>query len=147
MMDALLLNRVEFVKLLLENGVSLKRFLTINRLEQLYNAEPIRLSILYHLLGPRYKANANKKLFTLPDIGETVEKLMGNAFRSHYTTRGFKNKYEKYKKRATVSLDPHLIIVFLAFENRELPFEQRRRSILRTFLPYNCKLVFRSESL
>jgi transient receptor potential cation channel subfamily M protein 3 len=38
MMDALLLNRVEFVKLLLENGVSLKKFLTIARLEKLYNA-------------------------------------------------------------------------------------------------------------
>jgi transient receptor potential cation channel subfamily M protein 3 len=38
MMDALLLNRVEFVKLLLENGVSLKKFLTISRLEKLYNA-------------------------------------------------------------------------------------------------------------
>lgn len=38
MMDALLLNRVEFVKLLLEHGVSLKKFLTISRLEKLYNA-------------------------------------------------------------------------------------------------------------
>lgn len=38
MMDALLLNRVDFVKLLLENGVSLKKFLTIGRLEKLYNA-------------------------------------------------------------------------------------------------------------
>lgn len=38
MFDALLLNRVEFVKLLLENGVSLKKFLTIERLEQLYNS-------------------------------------------------------------------------------------------------------------
>lgn len=38
MFDALLLNRVEFVKLLLENGVSLKQFLTIDRLEQLYNS-------------------------------------------------------------------------------------------------------------
>uniref|UniRef100_A0A914E6R5 Uncharacterized protein n=1 Tax=Acrobeloides nanus TaxID=290746 RepID=A0A914E6R5_9BILA len=104
MMDALLLNRVEFVKLLLENGVSLKRFLTINRLEQLYNAEPARLSILYHLLGPRFTDHAEVvPIFTLPDIGETIEKLVGNAFRSHYTTRGFKSKYEKIKRRATLS--------------------------------------------
>lgn len=37
MMEALALDRVDFVKLLLENGVSMKKFLTINRLEQLYN--------------------------------------------------------------------------------------------------------------
>lgn len=38
MMDALAYDRVDFVKLLLENGVSMKKFLTIYRLEQLYNS-------------------------------------------------------------------------------------------------------------
>lgn len=38
MMDALVNNRVEFVKLLLENGVSMSRFLTTTRLEELYKA-------------------------------------------------------------------------------------------------------------
>ena len=38
MMNALLLNRVDFFKLLIEQGVSMKKFLTISRLEQLYNA-------------------------------------------------------------------------------------------------------------
>lgn len=37
MMDALIYDRVEFVKLLLENGVSMEKFLTIDRLEDLYN--------------------------------------------------------------------------------------------------------------
>lgn len=37
MNDALRLNRVEFVELLLENGVSIKNFLTLSSLEQLYN--------------------------------------------------------------------------------------------------------------
>ena len=36
MMDALVNNRVEFVKLLLENGVSMSRFLTTTRLLELY---------------------------------------------------------------------------------------------------------------
>ena len=36
MMDALVNNRVEFVKLLLENGVSMSRFLTTSRLLELY---------------------------------------------------------------------------------------------------------------
>lgn len=37
MLDALMMDRVDFVKLLIENGVNLHRFLTIPRLEELYN--------------------------------------------------------------------------------------------------------------
>ncbi|XP_023259510.1 transient receptor potential cation channel subfamily M member 1-like, partial [Seriola lalandi dorsalis] len=37
MMDALVLDRVDFVRLLLENGVNIHHFLTIPRLEELYN--------------------------------------------------------------------------------------------------------------
>lgn len=36
-MDALVLDRVDFVKLLIENGVNIHHFLTIPRLEELYN--------------------------------------------------------------------------------------------------------------
>ena len=38
MKDALINNRVEFVKLLLENGVAMSKFLTARRLEDLYQA-------------------------------------------------------------------------------------------------------------
>ena len=38
MENALETNRVEFVDLLLENGVSMKRFLTKHRLEKLFKA-------------------------------------------------------------------------------------------------------------
>lgn len=37
MLDALVMDRVDFVKLLIEYGVNLHRFLTISRLEELYN--------------------------------------------------------------------------------------------------------------
>lgn len=37
MIDALIYDRVEFVRLLLENGISMERFLTLDRLEELYN--------------------------------------------------------------------------------------------------------------
>src|SRR4029434_2033868 len=37
MMDALVLDRVDFVKLLIENGVNIHHLLTIPRLEELYN--------------------------------------------------------------------------------------------------------------
>lgn len=37
---ALIENKVEFVKLLLEQGVSMSKFLTLKRLEDLYNPDP-----------------------------------------------------------------------------------------------------------
>ncbi len=40
MMRALIENRVEFVKLLLEHGVSMGKFLTLKWLEDLYNPDP-----------------------------------------------------------------------------------------------------------
>ncbi|XP_005376722.1 PREDICTED: transient receptor potential cation channel subfamily M member 7 isoform X3 [Chinchilla lanigera] len=39
MLDALVMDRVAFVKLLIENGVSMHKFLTIPRLEELYNTK------------------------------------------------------------------------------------------------------------
>lgn len=42
MLDALVLDRVDFVKLLIENGVSMHRFLTLSRLEELYNTVKIK---------------------------------------------------------------------------------------------------------
>ncbi|KAK2119531.1 hypothetical protein P7K49_000917 [Saguinus oedipus] len=59
MLDALVLDRVDFVKLLIENGVSMHRFLTISRLEELYNTPMgafwlkarIGCPIYYHVNG------------------------------------------------------------------------------------------------
>ncbi|XP_004397607.1 PREDICTED: transient receptor potential cation channel subfamily M member 3 [Odobenus rosmarus divergens] len=50
MLDALVLDRVDFVKLLIENGVSMHRFLTISRLEELYNTRHGPSNTLYHLV-------------------------------------------------------------------------------------------------
>ena len=47
MMDALISDRVDFVKLLLENGVSMHTFLTIDRLEELYNT--VSLTVCLHV--------------------------------------------------------------------------------------------------
>ena len=46
MMDALVNDRVEFVRLLLENGVSMQKWLTIARLEELYNTRQDSSSLL-----------------------------------------------------------------------------------------------------
>ena len=45
-MDALVNDRVEFVRLLLENGVSMQKWLTIARLEELYNTRQDSSSLL-----------------------------------------------------------------------------------------------------
>lgn len=45
MLDALVMDRVSFVKLLIENGMTMNHFLTISRLEQLYNI----VILIYHL--------------------------------------------------------------------------------------------------
>lgn len=38
LLEALLMDRVAFVKLLIDHGMTLSRFLTVGRLEELYNA-------------------------------------------------------------------------------------------------------------
>lgn len=43
LLDALVMDRVGFVKLLIDNGMTMSRFLTVNRLEELYNT----VSVLY----------------------------------------------------------------------------------------------------
>uniref|UniRef100_A0A8C1TPQ7 Transient receptor potential cation channel, subfamily M, member 1a n=1 Tax=Cyprinus carpio TaxID=7962 RepID=A0A8C1TPQ7_CYPCA len=77
MMDALVLDRVDFVKLLIENGVNIHHFLTIPRLEELYNTGN---------LPPDYQ-------ITLIDIGLVLEYLMGGAYRCHYTRKSFRTLY------------------------------------------------------
>ncbi len=37
MLDALVMDRVSFVKLLIDNGMTMSHFLTVDRLEELYN--------------------------------------------------------------------------------------------------------------
>lgn len=37
LLDALVMDRVSFVKLLIDNGMTMSRFLTVGRLEELYN--------------------------------------------------------------------------------------------------------------
>ncbi|KAI1718715.1 ion transport protein [Ditylenchus destructor] len=125
MFDALTLNRVEFVQLLLENGVSMKKFLTIGRLEQLYNAEPEHLSTLYHLIGDKPLASLDgSEGFTLPEIGVA---LMGNAYRCHYTTRDFKTRYEKYKGKTLIKRSASIGNLHLRLTSSSKSFPVRRK--------------------
>lgn len=47
MLDALVMDRVSFVKLLIDNGMTMSRFLTMDRLEELYNTVIITYLSIY----------------------------------------------------------------------------------------------------
>ncbi|XP_056098759.1 transient receptor potential cation channel subfamily M member 7 isoform X2 [Rhinichthys klamathensis goyatoka] len=95
MLDALVMDRVEFVKLLIENGVSMHRFLTITRLEELYNTKQTPTNpTLYHLVRDVKQGNLppNYKI-TLIDVGLVIEFLMGGTYRCNYTRKRFRIIY------------------------------------------------------
>ncbi|VDN56541.1 unnamed protein product [Dracunculus medinensis] len=83
MMDALINDRVDFVRLLLENGVSMNKFLTIGRLEELYNTDKGPSNTLYYIVRDVVKIRPGYR-YRIPHIGLAVEKLMGNAYKSRY---------------------------------------------------------------
>ncbi|GMS92746.1 hypothetical protein PENTCL1PPCAC_14921, partial [Pristionchus entomophagus] len=91
LMYALLHNRVDFVHLILENGVTMQNFLTFERLEQLYNSD----------LGPAHTLHSLTKSdeLSIPMIGAVMEKLMGRSFRSIYTSQNFVHLYSIWKNR------------------------------------------------
>uniref|UniRef100_A0A8C6LYA1 Transient receptor potential cation channel, subfamily M, member 1b n=2 Tax=Nothobranchius furzeri TaxID=105023 RepID=A0A8C6LYA1_NOTFU len=94
MMDALVLDRVDFVKLLLENGVNIHHFLTIPRLEELYNTKLGPANTLHVIVRDVKKGNLPPDYqITLIDIGLVLEYLMGGAYRSNYTRKAFRNLY------------------------------------------------------
>ncbi|KAK6494322.1 transient receptor potential cation channel subfamily M member 6-like isoform X2 [Huso huso] len=113
LLDALVMDRVDFVKLLIENGVSMHRFLTISRLEELYNTRQGPTShLLHHLvrevkqsnLPPDYKV-------TLIDVGLVIEYLIGGAYRSSYARKQFRLLYNSlYRQRKRVG--HHSVISF-----------------------------------
>uniref|UniRef100_A0A8C3HV96 Transient receptor potential cation channel subfamily M member 7 n=1 Tax=Chrysemys picta bellii TaxID=8478 RepID=A0A8C3HV96_CHRPI len=106
MLDALVMDRVAFVKLLIENGVSMHKFLTIPRLEELYNTKQGPTNpTLFHLvrdvkqgnLPPGYKIN-------LIDVGLVIEYLMGGTYRCTYTRKRFRVIYNSLGGNSRVSM-------------------------------------------
>ncbi|CAI5439041.1 unnamed protein product [Caenorhabditis angaria] len=93
MMEALIHNRVDFVRLLLENGVNMQKFLTVTRLDELYNTDKGPPNTLYYIIRDVVHIKSGYR-YKLPDIGLVIEKLMGNAYQSTYTTPEFREKYK-----------------------------------------------------
>ncbi|VDI37874.1 transient receptor potential cation channel subfamily M member 3 [Mytilus galloprovincialis] len=98
MMDALINDRVDFVKLLLENGVSMNTFLTIARLEELYNTRQGPSNTLRYLVRDIKKHVPSNYHYTLLDIGLVINHLMDGAFRSTYCRKRFRQKYNAIKR-------------------------------------------------
>ncbi|CAB3409681.1 unnamed protein product [Caenorhabditis bovis] len=102
MMEALANDRIDFVQLLLENGVSMQNFLTFGRLEFLYNTDK----------GPQNTLRTNllvnsKHHIKLTEIGKLIEELMGNLYKSNYTKEEFKNKYCLFCNRKIFKKSPN----------------------------------------
>ncbi|XP_077298276.1 transient receptor potential cation channel, subfamily M isoform X2 [Arctopsyche grandis] len=95
MMQALEHDRIDFVKLLLENGVSMRKFLTIPRLEELYNTRQGPTNTLGHILRDLRPHIPCGYCYTLHDVGLVINKLMGGAYRAYYTRRKFRPIYAK----------------------------------------------------
>ncbi|XP_034245088.1 transient receptor potential cation channel trpm [Thrips palmi] len=100
MMQALEHDRLDFVKLLLENGVSMRKFLTIPRLEELYNSKNGPSNTLGYILRDVRPHIPRGYVYTLHDIGLVINKLMGGAYRAQYTRRKFRMIYTKVMKKS-----------------------------------------------
>ncbi|KFV96385.1 Transient receptor potential cation channel subfamily M member 1, partial [Fulmarus glacialis] len=107
MLDALVMDRVDFVKLLIEHGVNMHRFLTISRLEELYNTKQGPSNLLLHHLVRDVKQNTLSLDYkvSLIDIGLVIEYLLGGAYRSSYTRKHFRILYnDLYRKHKVTSV-------------------------------------------
>ncbi|XP_039606641.1 transient receptor potential cation channel subfamily M member 6 isoform X2 [Polypterus senegalus] len=113
MLDALVMDRVDFVKLLIEHGMSMHRFLTISRLEELYNTRQGPTNhLLHHLVRDVKQSNLPPDYkITLIDIGLVIEYLIGGAYRSSYTRKNFRVLYNSlYRQRKKVGR--HSVVSF-----------------------------------
>ena len=81
MMQSLILDRTEFVRLLLEHGVCMQDFLTIPRLEELYNSRLGPPNVLKYILKDVKSHIPVNYSYNLYDIGLVINKLMGGAYR------------------------------------------------------------------
>uniref|UniRef100_A0A8B9IJ36 non-specific serine/threonine protein kinase n=1 Tax=Anser cygnoides TaxID=8845 RepID=A0A8B9IJ36_ANSCY len=145
MLDALVMDRVAFVKLLIENGVSMHKFLTIPRLEELYNTKQGPTNpTLFHLvrdvkqgnLPPGYKIN-------LIDVGLVIEYLMGGTYRCTYTRKRFRAIYNSLSGNNRVCsswIMEHMCKSHESFGNRADKREKMRHNhFIKTAQPYKPK--------
>ncbi|KAL6465938.1 hypothetical protein MHYP_G00260710 [Metynnis hypsauchen] len=97
MLNALKMDRVSFVKLLIENGMTLKHFLTVSRLEELYNTQQGSSDyFLRHIVEDAKKCRVPVGYkISLIDVGMVIEHLIGGAYRSTYRRKSFRTVYNR----------------------------------------------------
>ncbi|XP_035273599.1 transient receptor potential cation channel subfamily M member 7 isoform X3 [Anguilla anguilla] len=154
MLDALVMDRVDFVKLLIENGVSMHRFLTITRLEELYNTKQSPTNpTLFHLVRDVKQGNLppNYKI-TLIDVGLVIEYLMGGTYRCNYTRKRFRIIYNnlhgnsRRSGRHSSSGGSHLRKTHESFSIQADKKEKTRHDhFIKTAQPYKPKLESTAE--
>lgn len=142
MLDALVMDRVSFVKLLIDNGMTMSRFLTVDRLEELYNMPHGQTHhFLHHLVEDAKQTSLPLGYrLSLIDMGLVIEYLIGGAYRSTYTRKHFRAVYsrmqDKGKQDSAASFSKH---------RRGLVINSRRSGSLqdqqffRTAQPYKRK--------
>uniref|UniRef100_A0AAY5ENR9 non-specific serine/threonine protein kinase n=1 Tax=Electrophorus electricus TaxID=8005 RepID=A0AAY5ENR9_ELEEL len=147
MLDALVMDRVDFVKLLIENGVSMHRFLTISHLEELYNTKLPTNHTLFQLVRDVKQGNLppNYKI-TLIDVGLVIEYLMGGTYRCNYTRKRFRIIYNNLhgssrRSGRTQPSGPSLRKTHEAFSMQADKKEKTRHNhFIKTAQPYKPKV-------
>ncbi|XP_022611056.1 transient receptor potential cation channel subfamily M member 6-like [Seriola dumerili] len=101
MLDALVMDRDSFVKLLIDNGMTMSRFLTVDRLEELYNTPHGQTDRFLHHLVEDVKQTSLPTGYRLSliDIGLVIEYLIGGAYRSTYTRKHFRAAYSRLQDK------------------------------------------------
>lgn len=107
---AILQNRIEFVELFLENGFSMKNFVTYRLMFKLYNDIP-ESSLLFRLLnrmkqqkmGKRYSRNL-KHIYRFKNIGQVIAKLTNHLY-SHIFQKQPKFSYLNYDQSKNILED------------------------------------------
>uniref|UniRef100_A0A3B3TU21 non-specific serine/threonine protein kinase n=1 Tax=Poecilia latipinna TaxID=48699 RepID=A0A3B3TU21_9TELE len=106
MLDSLVMDRVSFVKLLIDNGMTMSRFLTVDRLEELYNSPQGQTQrFLQHLVEDAKQTSLPTGYrLSLIDMGLATEYLIGGAYRSTYTRKNFRAAYSCIQSKKSRSL-------------------------------------------
>nr|XP_038027175.1 transient receptor potential cation channel subfamily M member 6 isoform X1 [Anas platyrhynchos] len=148
MQDALVMDRVDFVKLLIEHGVNMHHFLTISRLEELYNTKQGPSNLLLHHLVRDVKQSTlpSDYKISLIDIGLVVEYLLGGAYRSSYTRKHFRILYnDLYRKHKRVLSSFSQNLSHSLHQNNQMGSRMAsaentlHSQFFRTAQPYKCK--------
>ncbi|XP_026996995.2 transient receptor potential cation channel subfamily M member 6 isoform X1 [Tachysurus fulvidraco] len=145
MLNALLMDRVSFVKLLIENGVTMKHFLTVSRLEELYNMRH-QGSIdhfLRHIVEDAKQCRLPRRYkISLIDIGMVIEYLIGGAYRSTYRSKSFKAVYNNIHSKMKEGSEDRSVSGRTGTETSET---NKQPQFYRTANPYRRQM--KSESV